>query len=132
MLERIHGLIAQGQSFAFETTCSGRSYGPLLRRCKEEGWRIKLVFLSLPGAEYALVRVTRRIEEGGHSISPETIVRPYHDGLRNMRELYLTLADEASVYDNSDKGRVLIAERKQGSDIVVYDEERWNAVMRES
>lgn len=37
--------IARRQSFAFETTCSGRAYAPLLRRCRDDGWKIGLLFL---------------------------------------------------------------------------------------
>jgi predicted ABC-type ATPase len=37
MLRRIRELISAGESFAFETTSSGRSYIPLLERCKTAG-----------------------------------------------------------------------------------------------
>jgi predicted ABC-type ATPase len=39
--------------------------------------------------------------------------------------LYLPLADEASIYDNSDGALTLIAERFGGSKLIVNDKERW-------
>ena len=63
MLERIRNLVQDRRSFAFETTCAGRSHLSLLRRCKAEGWRVTLVYLWLPSVEAALNRAaspTRR------------------------------------------------------------------------
>lgn len=42
-----------------------------------------------------------------------------------MRHLYLPLADTAEIYDNSDRKRVLIAEKREGVAFVVHDFEHW-------
>jgi predicted ABC-type ATPase len=42
-----------------------------------------------------------------------------------MRDLYLPLADLALIYDNSDEGRALIAERTPGDFLVIRDARRW-------
>jgi len=42
-----------------------------------------------------------------------------------MRDCYLPLADAAAIYDNSDVGRVLIAERTPDVPLVVCDAVRW-------
>jgi predicted ABC-type ATPase len=34
MIERMRTLVRNGESFAFETTCTGRAYAPWLRDCK--------------------------------------------------------------------------------------------------
>jgi predicted ABC-type ATPase len=61
MLKRIEELIAAGTSFAFETTCAGRSYVPLLENCKRDGWKVSLTYLWVPSPEYSLARVERRV-----------------------------------------------------------------------
>jgi predicted ABC-type ATPase len=48
MLDRIRALVAAGQSFAFETTCAGRSHARLLRTSRDSGYRSMLIFLWLP------------------------------------------------------------------------------------
>jgi predicted ABC-type ATPase len=42
-----------------------------------------------------------------------------------MLRLYLPLADDALLYDNSDGELTIVAERFDGADIVVHDRERW-------
>jgi len=44
---------------------------------------------------------------------------------RPARDLYLPLADLALIYDNSDEGRALIAERTPGDFLVIHDARRW-------
>jgi predicted ABC-type ATPase len=47
MIDRMRMLVREGQSFAFETTCSGRAHAGWLRACKADDWRITLVYLWL-------------------------------------------------------------------------------------
>lgn len=125
MLERIQALVRNGESFAFETTCSGRAHVHWLRECKERGWRVTLLFLWLPTPQAALDRVAKRVSEGGHAIPRDVVIRRWKAGAANMRDIYLPLSDIAMIYDNSDAGRLLIAERTLDVPLVVYDAARW-------
>ena len=78
----------------------------LLKRCRAIGYRVTLIFLWLPSSELALTRVARRVSRGGHHIPRDVVIRRYSAGIRNMRDLYLPLADFAFVYDNSDERMV--------------------------
>ncbi|HUZ11579.1 MAG TPA: hypothetical protein VMU93_01845 [Caulobacteraceae bacterium] len=93
-----------------------------------EGWRITLLYLWLPTPEDALERVATRVAGGGHGVAPEIVVRRYWAGLKNLRRFYLPLADIAAIYDNSDKGRVSIAEKTPESGLILRDPVRWAAV----
>ena len=125
MIEKMRTLVRDGQSFAFETTCSGKSYIRLLKECKEAGWRITLIYLWVPSPEYSIARVARRVGQGGHHIPEEVIRRRYLAGLWNMRHLYLPLAYDAFVYDNRDRALRLVARRAAGSPLLILDEETW-------
>jgi len=125
LLERMKQLIGQGQSFAVETTCSGRSYIPILKDCKANGWRITFFYFWLPRPEDSIARVARRVSEGGHNISAEVIYRRFRTGLWNALNLYLPLADRAEFYDNSDTHRILIAQKHDASLLLVIDPGRW-------
>jgi predicted ABC-type ATPase len=46
MLEQIHGLAERQKNFAFETTMASRSFALFLRRCRERGYEINLLFIS--------------------------------------------------------------------------------------
>jgi predicted ABC-type ATPase len=130
MLQRIRELIRNRVSFAFETTCAGRAHLPILRRCKADGWRVTLVYLWLPSPEAALDRVARRVRDGGHNIPDDVVVRRYWAGIRNLRLLYLRLADVAVIYDNSDGVRKLVAVQLPKRSLIVHDAERWAAIER--
>jgi predicted ABC-type ATPase len=130
MIDRMRSLVRDRRSFAFETTCSGRTHLRLLRRCKVEGWRLTLVYLWLPSPEAALDRVALRVRKGGHNIPHDVVIRRYWAGLTNMRHLYLPLVDVAVVYDNSDEGRRLVAERTPEGSFVVHDAARWATIER--
>jgi predicted ABC-type ATPase len=128
MIERMRALVRDGQSFAFETTCSGRSYISLLKNCQEAGWRVSLIYLWVPSAEYSIVRVARRVSQGGHHIPEDVIRRRYLAGLWNMRHLYLPLAYDATIYDNQDRALRLIARKAPGAPLQVMDEEIWSKI----
>jgi predicted ABC-type ATPase len=132
MIERMRKMIRLGQSFAFETTCSGKSYIRLLKECQRSGWRVSLIYLWIPSPEYSMARVARRVSQGGHNIPEEVIRRRYQAGLWNMRHLYLPLADDATIYDNRDRALRLIARRAPGSPLRVIDEEIWAKIEEET
>jgi predicted ABC-type ATPase len=129
MIKRIHELIERGESFAFETTCAGRAHARTLSRCRDAGYRLTLIFLWLPSVKEALGRVARRVAQGGHRIPKEVVVRRYAAGLKNLQRLYLPIADIAYIYDNTDEGGILIAERQPGRALVVCDDQRWRRIL---
>ena len=126
-IERMRELVRQERSFAFETTCSGKSYLRLLEQCKRTGWMVRLLYFWLPSPSYSLERVARRVSQGGHNIPMDVIHRRYGAGVSNMRNLYLPVADDAEIYDNRDRQRVLIARKRNGS-VKIFDPLRWAAI----
>jgi predicted ABC-type ATPase len=131
MLARMRELVARDHSFGLESTLSGRSYLSLLKRCKEAGWRITLLFLWLPSPEAAIMRVAQRVQEGGHGLPPEVVRRRYFAGLSNFLDLYLPFATELEVYDNSSRP-ARIARRAEGGELRILDPKRWSKLKRAS
>jgi len=109
MLQEIHRRVRNGDSFAFETTLSGRSYAHLIPRWREKGYHVKLIFLSLPSVDLAVSRVLARVAQGGHDIPEQVIRRRFDAGLRNFEDLYRGLVDSWALYDNSGPVPQLIA-----------------------
>jgi predicted ABC-type ATPase len=132
MVQRMEALLRSGVSFAFEMTCAGRTYARWLRECRERNWRVTMLFLWLPTAQMAIDRVARRVREGGHNIPRDVVIKRWKSGIANMRELYLPLSDIAAIYDNSDAGRTLIAERKIDAPLVIHDAARWAMIEKTS
>ena len=65
------------------------------------------------------------MSRGGHSIPHKVVLRRYDAGLRNMRHLFLPMVDEAEIYDNTQRTRVLIAEKRESQSLLIHDAERW-------
>ena len=110
MLEEIYHNVRRGESFAFETTLSGRGYAGMIPSWRVEGYIVKLFFLKLASPELAIARVRQRVREGGHNIPEPVIRRRFASGLDNFENLYKPLVDEWALYDNSASEPVLIEE----------------------
>ena len=110
MLHLISESVTRGESFAFETTLSGRTYANMIPRWQQQGYWVKLFFLRLPNPELAIDRVRHRVHEEGHNF-PESIVRRrFHSGWRNFETICRNLVDEWAVYDNSGETPILLEE----------------------
>jgi predicted ABC-type ATPase len=101
MLQEIGRRVHAGESFAFETTLSGRNYARLIPRWRAAGYYVKLIFLSLPTADLAVERVMARAAQGGHNVPEEVVRRRFDAGLRNFENLYRSLVNMWVVYENS-------------------------------
>ncbi len=100
MLAQIAECISEGQSFAIETTLSGRAYARAIPRWRAAGYHVSLFFLRLPDAETAIARVGNRVRQGGHHIPEVAIRRRFEAGWRLFNELYKPLVNCWAVYDN--------------------------------
>jgi len=126
MLRRLRELAARRENFAFETTLATRSYAPWVRRLRQEGWSLNLVFVWLENSELALARVSARVAAGGHHIPEETVRRRYRKGIENFFALYQPLAESWRVFDNSAASMpMLIARGKETAVEAVFHDDLW-------
>ena len=109
MLEMIADCVRRRESFAIETTLSGRSYAQMIPRWKKAGYRVAIFFLELPSVELAIGRVADRVAQGGHDIPEPVIRRRFTKGKRNFLHLYKPLADAWRHYDNAGDIPLLLA-----------------------
>ncbi len=110
MLEMIAECVRRGESFALETTLSGRRYAQLIPEWKTAGYTTVIVFLELPTADLAVQRVADRVQQGGHHIPEAVIRRRFASGKANFHEVYKPLADAWKHYDSSGHRPHLLAE----------------------
>ncbi len=110
MLSMIDDCVRREESFAFETTLSGRGYARMIPKWREQGYWVKLYFLRLPDPEASIARVRHRVMRGGHNIPEEVIRQRFQRGWANFNSVYRDLVDEWAVYDNSGDSPVLLAE----------------------
>ncbi len=109
-LRQMEAYVDSGVDFAVETTLSGRAYAARIRRWQARGYRIAIIYLRLPDADFAVDRVVQRVVEGGHDIPEAVVRRRFARSWANFLELYRDLADEWQVYDNSVRPSRLLQE----------------------
>jgi predicted ABC-type ATPase len=110
MLSEIQRRTRVGDSFAFETTLSGHVYARMIPEWRSDGYRVRLIFLSLPDPEIAIARVAARVAQGGHHVASAIVRRRFDTGLRNFQNIYMDLVDKWEWYDNSGNTPRLISE----------------------
>jgi predicted ABC-type ATPase len=129
MLEQLHRLASQKETFAFETTLASRTFAPFLRNLKTDGYTVSLLFLYLESPELAVKRVAKRVASGGHKVPEADIRRRYNSGLKNFFLLYKPIADNWSIWNASNKAQTLIA-RQMKNALTVRDKELWSIFER--
>ncbi|GAB2800398.1 zeta toxin family protein [Rhabdobacter roseus] len=129
MLQRIDFLLNIKANFAFETTLSTRSYVNTIKRAKENGYEVTLLYFWLNSQELAIERVKERVKEGGHNIPEQVIRRRYHKGIKNLLDLFIPIVDNWMIIDNSENPFIAVAEGQQGENMVIHDKNIWNRII---
>ena len=130
MLQRIEELIKKQDDFAIETTLATRSYVQTIKRAKENGYNITLVYFWLNSPDLAVVRVRKRVIEGGHDIPEEVIRRRYKKGIFNLFKLFLPICDYWVLIDNSQKPYIIISEGQRDQKQNIKNELVWNKLKK--
>ncbi len=108
MLEELDRLTKAKESFALESTLSGKTYIELIEDWKKMGYRIEVVYLRLDNPTLSLNRIAMRVAQGGHNVPTEDALRRSKRGLRNFEDCYRTLTDEWTLFDASGPIPVLL------------------------
>ena len=77
------------------------AYVARLNGWKMAGYRIEIIYLTLPSLGIALNRIAARVRQGGHDVHTCDVARRFERSWKNFRTIYRPLADSWWVYDNS-------------------------------
>lgn len=100
LLGEARSLLERRESFALESTLSGKTHLTLLRDAKAKGYRILLHYILVGSAAQAVERVALRVRHGGHAVPEDDVRRRYERSRRHFLEEYLPLADNWGLWDN--------------------------------
>lgn len=68
------------------------------------------------------MRVAQRVAAGGHNIPKNVIHRRYWAGLRNLFEIFVTIVDLWSLYDNNAEVQPIV------KNSIIVDKEKLNKI----
>jgi predicted ABC-type ATPase len=100
LLQQIEESLRRRETFALESTLSGKTYLHLFRRARRLGYEIELHYLWLSSPAQAIARVRQRVRMGGHDVPEADIRRRFKRSLVHLMGDYLSLATRWVVWDN--------------------------------
>jgi predicted ABC-type ATPase len=111
-------LVAQGESFAFETVFSDPVGAKIafLQDAVARGYTVVLCFIGLDSASTSDDRVAMRVLQGGHDVPADKVLARFPRSLENLKRAMQVLPF-VWIYDNSDLTRPFrkVAEVEQGA-----------------
>jgi predicted ABC-type ATPase len=116
LLTQIKECVRRKETFALESTLSGKTYIRFLREAKKSGYKLELHYLWLSSPTQAIARVKQRVLQGGHHVPTQDLRRRFKRSQLHLVNDYLMLADNWAVWDS----RNLPA--KQLASSVMHDE----------
>ena len=109
VLESAKDHISRRESFAVETTLSGKLYLRMMVDARKRGFEVVLVYIGTENVEINLARITNRVLAGGHDVPQSDVRRRYKRSFENLPTA-LARADHTILFDNStEEGYRLIA-----------------------
>ena len=109
-MTEFRAFVIRRETFAFESTLSGKTYIRLLSQARRKGFNIYLHYLWLPNSEIAIARVRGRVKMGGHDVPVADIRRRFKRSLQHLVRDYAPLADRWAVWDNQTSPPILLAQ----------------------
>ena len=85
----------------------------------------------MQNVDLAIERVKTRVSEGGHNIETEVIRRRYKNGIKNLFKIYLSIADEVMIFDNSFGKPELIAEKVLNSEVTILNKIKFDKLKKQ-
>lgn len=131
MINRVNELLLLNENFAFETTLATKSYKSKIISAQKNNYTVTLLFFWLQNVDLAIERVKTRVSEGGHNIETEVIRRRYKNGIKNLFEIYLSIADEVMIFDNSFGKPELIAEKVLNSEVTILNKIKFDKLKKQ-
>jgi predicted ABC-type ATPase len=112
-LERCRSYIDNGETFTRESTLSSAEIVNTMRRAKEAGFTVNLVFVGVESVAYSIDRVAKRVRSGGHDIPVEDQIRRFDKTFANL-PIAAAIADHCIIFDNSGASHELVAIIRSG------------------
>ena len=100
LLTQVDECLRRRETFALETTLSGKTYIRQFVRARELGFEIELHYLWLSSPAQAIARVRQRVQQGGHHVPAADIRRRFKRSLVHLLDDYLPLATRWAVWDS--------------------------------
>ncbi|MEM6646559.1 MAG: zeta toxin family protein [Bacteroidota bacterium] len=129
--KQLHELAEARQSFIVETTLSGKGFLRVIRRLRDQEYRVSIAFVFVGHPDLCIQRVAVRVQRGGHDVPQPDIIRRFYRSKANFWTHYRNEVDEWYVYRNSSEaGMKMIALGKREA-VQILDDAGFASFMRD-
>lgn len=130
MLNRLRQLGEARADFAFESTLSSRTFAVFIAKLKRQGYAVVIYYFALANAQLAVRRVKLRVSLGGHDVTADVVRRRFGRSLSNFFDLYVPLADEWTLFDNSTSPLARTVAAKLDNKLTVMEPAIWRKLQK--
>lgn len=100
--KKFEELLQGNESFLVESTLAGQYLVKLIRRLKENGFFVKILYLFLENPDICIERIKERVLKGGHNVPEKDVIRRFYRSKKNFWNKYKNLADVWFLVYNSE------------------------------
>lgn len=98
--QRLDEYFRNNRSFAVESTLSGNNIVRIISKARKQNYKIILVYSFLQNCTTCIERVKKRVENGGHNVPDEDIIRRYYKSVIKFWDEYRLIVDEWTMFYN--------------------------------
>lgn len=98
--QRLDEYFRNNKSFAVESTLSGNNIVRIINKARKQNYKIILVYSFLQNCTICIERVKKRVENGGHNVPEEDIIRRYYKSVIKFWDEYRLIVDEWTMFYN--------------------------------
>lgn len=98
--QRLDEYFRNNKSFAVESTLSGNNIFRIINKARKQNYKIILVYSFLQSCTICIERVKKRVENGGHNVPEEDIIRRYYKSVIKFWDEYRLIVDEWTMFYN--------------------------------
>lgn len=98
--QRLDEYFRNNKSFAVESTLSGNNIVRIINKARKLNYKIILVYSFLQNCTTCIERVKKRVENGGHNVPEEDIIRRYYKSVIKFWDKYRLTVDEWTLFYN--------------------------------
>lgn len=98
--KRLDEYLRNNKSFAVESTLSGNNIVRIIKKARKQNYKIILVYSFLQNCTTCIERVKKRVENGGHYVPEEDIIRRYYKSVIKFWDKYRLIVDEWTLFYN--------------------------------
>lgn len=98
--KRLDVFLKLDKSFAVESTLSGNNIVRIINKAKRQNYKITLVYSFLQSCTACIERVKQRVQNGGHNVPEEDIIRRYYKSVTKFWNKYRLIVDKWTLFYN--------------------------------